>query len=98
MSDFIQYFKKEFGPLLAADVLVTQRIDESDSNNLGPLNGVDLDSPRFSGYIYYWGNGFLDFCVFNQLEDKEEISTTVIEANDFKIFRKEILEIVEYFK
>lgn len=70
---FIEHLKETFLSRANPDVKVTFRSDNSNSNNLGSLSGVDLDSSRFAGYIYYWSLGFLDYAVYNIEQDKDEI-------------------------
>lgn len=95
---FTDFFKTEFLPFLNKEVKVTFRSDSTDSNNLGELDGVDLDSPNYSGYIYYWGKGYLDFSLYNIEEDREEIETMVIETDDFLSQLAEIRAIADYFR
>lgn len=93
---FTDFFRQTYSDKLSNKVSVTYRDEDSDTNNLGVLSGVDLDSDLFGGYIYYWGNGYLDFMVYNLKENKDEIPITVIDTKDFKndtIIQK----VLEYF-
>lgn len=95
--DFIEFLEKDFLGQVNKDTSITIRRDSSDSNNLGVLSGVDLDSPDFSGYIYYWSKGFLDYALYNVRDDKEEIPTTIIETDNYQQLAV-IKAILTYFK
>ncbi|MGF6930344.1 hypothetical protein QFZ48_005844 [Chitinophaga sp. W2I13] len=84
--DFIEFLEKEFLSQVNKDTIISIRRDSSDSNNLGVLAGVDLDSPNFSGYIYFWSKGFLDYALYNIKEDREEVPTRVVETDDYQQF------------
>lgn len=94
---FTEFFEQTYGPTLSQRVAITYRDDPADTNNLGPLSGVDLDSDLYSGYIYFWGNGHLDFMVYNLTEDKDEIPITIVDTKDYR--QDEILaKILKFFR
>ncbi|MFX1705878.1 hypothetical protein PV783_18065 [Chitinophaga sp. CC14] len=95
--DFIEFLEKEFLYLVNRDTIISIRRDSSDSNNLGVLTGVDLDSSKFSGYIYFWSKGFLDYALYNIKEDREEIPTRIVETDDYQQLDL-IRSIVKYFQ
>ena len=80
--DFIEFLQKEFLGQLKNTKIIRRR-ESDDSNNLGELLGVDLDASKYRGYIYFWGQGLLDYAVYNMQEDKEEIPTTIIETKSY---------------
>jgi hypothetical protein len=96
--DFIEFLKSDFLPLVSKDTVVTIRRDDSDSNNLGILTGIDLDSSSFSGYVYFWSKGFLDYALYNVKEDRDEIPTNIIETDDYHHLLEEIKTIITYFQ
>lgn len=98
MKSFIDFFDEELRPLLREGVRITVRNDSEDSNNLGYLEGVDLDSEEYSGYIYYWSKGFLDFSVFNIRGQKQEISTRIIETKNFRQNVEQVMKVLSFFK
>ena len=92
---FSDYFKEKYSGKIPPSVKITYRDDLSDSNNIGTLSGVDLDSDLFSGYIYYWDKGYFDFMLFNLQKDEEEIATTIHKT---KQFDDDLIDrIVKYF-
>lgn len=95
--NFIDFFKAEFVPLLSEDVKVTFRVSDSEFSNFGELTGLDLDATRYSGYIYYWGDGLLDYMVYDMQDDKQAIDTTLIESKDFLLHLDRIKSVIRYF-
>ena len=93
---FTDFFKQVYVDKLPNNITVNYRDDYSDTNNLGALSGVDIDSDLYAGYIYYWENGHLDFMVYNLKDDKDEIPITVIDTKDFKN-EAIILKVLKYF-
>jgi|GEM_PF-2729082 len=99
---FTDFFKEKYAPKISPGVKINYRDEYPDSNktgsfsnNMGSLSGVDLDSDSFSGYIFYWEMGYLDFHVYNISEDRDEIPVTVIETMQFD---NDLVErIVNYF-
>lgn len=97
MNNFIYFFNKELRPLLREDVRITFRNDTGDSNNLGYLEGVDLESEEFNGYLYYWSKGFLDFDVYSLNEQELKVPTRIIETNDFRQNLEQVMKVVSFF-
>jgi hypothetical protein len=97
---FIDFFKTEFISLLKKDVKITFRTSDtegSEFSNMGELSGVDLDATRYCGYIYYWGDGFLDYSVYDMVEDETVVNTTLIATEDFSSHLDKIRLVVSYF-
>lgn len=97
------FFKEKYASKISSGVKITFRDEYPDlteigsfSNNMGSLSGVDLDFDTFSGYIFFLlGHGYLDFHVYNIIEDRDEIPVTVIETAQFD---NDLVErIVKYF-
>jgi hypothetical protein len=83
--------------VISSNITLTYRNDDSDSNNLGALSGVDFDSEKYSGYLYYWTNGYFDFMVYDMVERNEVIPITVVESESYE--NNEIIsKVLEYFK
>ena len=40
---------------------VNYRTDDSDTNRLGILNGLEIENEHFSAYVYHWSKGFVHY-------------------------------------
>lgn len=94
---FTEYFKQQFESIISQKIALTYRDDDSDNNNLGILSGVDFDSEKYSGYLYYWSYGFFDFMVYDMVEENEVIPITMIESENYEN-NEVILKVLEYFR
>ena len=81
---FTDYFDLKYKSIICSDVSIRYRDSSAGfDNNLGNLSGIDLDSAEYTGYIYFWDNGFFDFGVFNLKTNEEQVPSTVIETDNF---------------
>ena len=69
-------------------------ISESDGD-FGPLEGIQFNSPKQGGYIYFWGNGLLDFHMVNYQSMEEIIPTTMVEANTLQDIQTNLKDLIK---
>lgn len=96
--NFIDFFKQHYLQAMKPNVKVSFR-DGKDGydNGIGNLFGVDLDSDNYSGYIYFWDKGFLDYGLINLQTMEDEISSILIPVKNFDDKVEVIEKIIGYF-
>ncbi len=63
--EFKDYFNEFYLCKIPDTVSVKYKEDNTNSNNLRSLSGVDLGSDSYLAYLYYWDFGYLDFMVYD---------------------------------
>lgn len=77
----IDWFNENIKPLLGSDFKFTF-VNKKDSD-LGELSGVQFDSDKKGGYIYFWSSGFVGY----QLVDYDKELELVEDATEEVGFR-----------
>ena len=54
---------------------------EGDDAAMGELRGVQIDSTRGGGYMYFWSSGYVAFQFMDYRSDEEIIEDTTIRAD-----------------
>ncbi|OJJ15566.1 hypothetical protein BKI52_37410 [marine bacterium AO1-C] len=98
---FIDYFQQNFIPKVNKNVNIKFRKeisgDKGYDNNLGSLYGVELESDNYSGYIYFWDKGFLDFSVICLEPYEELLPVQMIEVDSYTNQAGYVNEVIRYF-
>jgi hypothetical protein len=96
--NFIDFFKTKYLNKINPKVIIKFR-DGKDGfdNGLGDLFGVDLESDDYTGYIYFWDKGFLDYGLINIRSTNEEIPIEMVRVNNFEDKIDKIDKIISFF-
>ncbi|WP_250655936.1 hypothetical protein [Alkalimarinus coralli] len=74
----LTWFESNVKPLLS-DTFELKYIDEKDGD-LGDLSGVQFDSEKIGGYIYFWSSGYVGYQLVDYLEEVELVEDTTEEV------------------
>lgn len=72
------WFESNVKPLLSSDFELIY-VDEKDSD-LGDLSGVQFDSNKIGGYIYFWSSGYVGYQLVDYQRELELVEDTTEKA------------------
>lgn len=72
------WFESNVKPLLSSDFEL-KYVDEKDSD-LGDLSGVQFDSDKIGGYIYFWSSGYVGYQLVDYQRELELVEDTTEKA------------------
>ena len=87
----IQWFKTEIAPKLVGYTL--KYVDGE--GDFGKLNGVQFDSEKLGGYIYFWEQGYIALQLMNYKTDIELVEDSLLEVeSEEREIEKKLKDIV----
>lgn len=75
----LTWFELKFKPLLIGDFEFNY-VDEK-GGDLGDLSGVQFDSKKMGGYIYFWSSGYVGYQLVDYLKEVELVEDTTEEIS-----------------
>jgi hypothetical protein len=94
----MDFFKQQYLNKIKPQVIIKFR-DGKDGfhNGLGDLFSVDLESIDYSGYVYFWNEGFLDYGLVDTRTINDVIPLTIVRLSNFEDKIEIVEKIISYF-
>lgn len=81
----MDWFNFNVKPLLGDDFEL--KLVKEDGGDLGDLSGIQFDSEKKGGYVYFWSSGFVGFQLVDYINGIELVEDTTMEIG-FRSFQE----------